>query len=152
MCYNMHIMDKSTDSLDKQLVELLMQDARVSSNVLAKQLNISSSTVRRRMKKLVEHGIIHIIALPEPSKIGKFMEAVIALDVSHEKINLVVEKLSKYPEVRWIAVTSGRFDIMAYVWLNSTEYLYKFIEEDVGRLEGIRNSETFICLHVEKHP
>ena len=101
---------------------------------------------------LVEDGKIHIIALPEPKNVGLHTEAVIALDVAHTNVNAAMEALGEYPEVRLLAATSGRFDIMAYVWFHSTDDLLKFIEEDIGNLEGLKNSETFICLHVEKHP
>lgn len=129
---------------------MLMQDARRSSNVLGKELNVSSSTVRRRMKRLVEQGVANIIAVPEPSKVGLMVEAIIAMDISHERVDEILHELRKFPQVRWVAATSGRFDVMAYVWLDSTEELYRFIENEVGKLEGIIKSETFICLHVEK--
>ena len=138
------------DSLDRQLIELLMQDARRSSEALAAQLDVSSSTVRRRMKRLTDEGIVHIVALPQPDKIGLFVEAIMTINVSHERIHSVVQVLREYPQVRWAAVTSGRFDIIAHVWLDSTEQLYRFIEDKVRGLEGVTGSETFICLHVEK--
>ena len=132
------------------MIDMLMQDARRSSAVLGKELNVSSSTVRRRMKRLVEKGVANIIAVPEPSKVGLMVEAIIAMDVSHERVDAILQELRQFTQVRWVAATSGRFDVMAYVWLDSTEDLYRFIENEVGKLEGIIKSETFICLHVEK--
>ena len=140
------------DSIDEQLINLLMKDARQSSETLAEQLQVSSSTVRRRMKRMIDQGLIHIVALPEPGKIGFSIEAVIALDVEAESLNFTLNTLRKYPQVRWIAAVSGQYDIMANVWFSSTEELYKFMENEVGRMEGVKNSETFICLYVEKHP
>jgi len=151
MCYYMHIIIMVIDSIDEQLINLLMQDASKSSEVLAKQLNVHSSTIRRRTKKLVEQKIIHIIAIPEPREIGLLLEAIIALDVDHDKLNIAMGALGKHPEVKWLAATSGRFDIMVCVWFHSTNELYKFVETDIGSLEGLKNSETFICLHVAKH-
>ncbi len=138
------------DSLDRELIDLLVQDARRSSQVLAKKLNVSSSTVRRRMKKLTDQGTIRIIALPEPGRLGLFIEALIALDISHRKAELIVQELRKNPEVVWVAAISGRFDIIALVWLSSIEDLYRFTEEKVGVLEGVTDTETFICLHLER--
>ena len=149
---NVHITIIMIDSIDEQLINLLMKDASISSEVLAKQLNVHSSTIRRRIKKLVEQKKIHIIALPEPSEVGLLIEAVVALHVTHDKLDIALEALSKYPEVRWLAATSGRFDIMVYMWFHSTNELYKFVETEVGSLEGLKNSETFICLYVAKHP
>ena len=143
---------KTIDSTDEQLIKLLIEDATKSSEALSKQLNIHSSTVRRRTKKLIEQKKIRIIAVPEPREVGLFVEAIVALDVEHDKLNLVLEALSKYPEVRWLAATSGRFDIMAHVWFHSPDELYEFLETQVGKLEGLKNSETFIGLHVTKQP
>ena len=140
------------DSIDEQLINLLMKDARQSSETLGEQLQVSSSTVRRRMKRMIDQGLVHIVALPEPGKIGFSIEAVIALDVEAESLNFTLNTLRKYPQVRWIAAVSGQYDIMANVWFSSTEELYKFMENEVGRMEGVKNSETFICLYVEKHP
>ncbi|MEE8418967.1 MAG: Lrp/AsnC family transcriptional regulator [Dehalococcoidales bacterium] len=150
LCYYILIMSTSIDPLDRQLIDILMKDARRSSIVLGKQLNVSSSTIRRRIKRLVEEGVANIVAVPEPSKVGLMVEAIIALDVSHEKIDSILQALGDYPQVRWVAATSGRFDVMVYLWLVSTEELYRFIENEVGKLEGVLKSETFICLHVEK--
>ncbi len=152
VCYYVNIIIMTIDLLDEQLFNLLMEDARKSSDVLAKQLNVSSSTIRRRMKRLVEQEIIHIIALPDPSKIGLSLEAVVALDIVQENVNAVIEVLRKHPKVRWVSATSGRFDVMAYVWFASTDELYDFMGSEIGSLEGLKNSETFICLHVAKHP
>ena len=138
------------DLLDTQLIDLLMQNAYVSSAALAKQLNVSSSTVRRRVKSLLEQGIIRIIAVPDPSKVGLPVVAFISLEVSHDKINSVLKALSKFPHVAWVGATSGRFNVRSVWWLNSTEELYRFMESEIGKIDGIMRSETSICLQIEK--
>ncbi|MFC1941555.1 Lrp/AsnC ligand binding domain-containing protein [Chloroflexota bacterium] len=65
-------------------------------------------------------------------------------------MNSVTKILSSRQEVRWLAVTSGRFDIFALMWFPSIEELFHFMQDEVGKLEGVRNTETFISLHVEK--
>lgn len=139
-----------TDSLDEQLIELLSQDARQSSEALAKQLNVSSSTIRRRIDKLVKRGILRFAALTEPTKIGFPLRAIIAFDVAHDKVNEFMRALSSKSDVKGLAATSGRFDVMALVWFTSTDALFRFMESEVPKMEGVRNTETFIRLHVEK--
>ncbi len=78
------------------------------------------------------------------------LRAIIAFDVGHDKVREVMELLSGRSEVKGLAATSGRFDIIASVWFASTEELFQFIENEVSKMEGVRNTETFICLHVEK--
>ncbi|MFC2005953.1 Lrp/AsnC family transcriptional regulator [Chloroflexota bacterium] len=138
--------------LDKRLVDLLAEDAHQSSEVLAKQLRVSSSTVRRKINKLLQQKVIRIIAKPDPSKIGLPLAAMISFNVAHESLNLVIKALSKRPEVKFLAATSGRFDLIATLWFSSTDELYNFMESEVAKLEGVRNTETFVCLHVAKRP
>ena len=137
------------DLLDKQLIDLLMQNAYISSAALAEQLNVSSSTVRRRMKSLLEQGIIRIIAVPDLHKVGFPVVAFISLEVSHEKIKSVLKALSEYPHVAWVAATS-LFNVRSVWWVRSTEELYRLLESEIGKIDGIIRSETSICLQIEK--
>lgn len=139
------------DSLDTQLIELLMKDANVSSTSLATQLNVSSSTVRRRMKDLLEKEIIRITAAPNLEKLGLPVVAFISLEVSHEKIKSILEAISKQPRAAWVGATSGLFNVRTVWWLHSTEELYRIIESEIGKIDGILRIETSICLQIEKN-
>jgi DNA-binding Lrp family transcriptional regulator len=138
------------DFLDTQIIELLIKDANVSSTSLAEQLNISSSTVRRRIKDLLEKEIIRITAVPNLEKFGLPVVAFISFEVSHEKIKSVLNELSKHPRAAWVGTTSGLFNVRTVWWLHSTEELYGIIESEIGRIDGILRTETSICLQIEK--
>jgi len=138
------------DSLDEQLINLLSRDARQSSSVLANQLHVSSSTIRRRMNNLILRGVLRIVATPEPTKIGLPLSVLIAFNIAHDSLNVAMKSLSSRPEIKWLAATSGRFDIIALAWFPSTDALFSFMERELSKLEGIKGSETFICLHEEK--
>jgi len=75
---------------------------------------------------------------------------VITLDVARDKVESTVEELSKQPEVRFASTTTGRYDIIVIAQFRSTECLSEFVTKKLGKLEGIGNSETFICLQVKK--
>ena len=138
------------DSVDEQIVRLLGKDARQNSETLAKQLNLSAATVRRRLRKLIHSDLLRIVGVVEPASFGFPVIAVITLDVSHDKLELVIEELSKRPEVRFISTTTGRYDIIAIARFRSTDCLSEFVTKELAKLEGIRDSETFICLQVKK--
>ena len=138
------------DSLDEKLIQLLGQDARQSSNVLAKQLKVSPATIRRRVRTLVKSGALRIVGVVDPKKFGFPLVAVLALDVVHDKVDPVMKMLADRPEVRWISLTTGRFDIMALLRFRSTDELAEFVKNRLSNVEGLRNSETFLSLHVEK--
>lgn len=138
------------DLLNTQLISLLEENASQTSEELARQLNVSSSTIRRRTKELIQQGTLHIVAIPEPRNIGLNMIAIIAFQVQHEHLNSVLNTLKSRKDVKCLYATSGRYDMMALMWFSSTEQLYKFMEEDVAKLEGVKGSETFVCMHAVK--
>ena len=138
------------DALNERIITLLGNDARQSSMVLAKQLNVSAATVRRRVGKLIRDGILHYVAAIDSVKAPYSTIVVLALDVDRAKIKLVTEILVRLPEIKWVATTTGRFDILATAYLTAGSNLSEFLEKQLGSIEGIRDSETFVCLDVRK--
>ena len=138
------------NALDEQLIKLLQDDGRQSSNVIAKQLGVSSATVRRRIKKLVESGVLRIVGLIDPDKAGYPFVAVIAVDVAHDKLDEALKLMAARPEVIWVSATTGRFDIIAVAHFPSSGDFSSFLREELAKTDGIKDSETFLCLHVEK--
>ena len=138
------------DSLDAQLIELLEEDAQQSSETLGKRLKVSSATVRRRTKRLIQNRVMRIIAVTDPSKVGYPLSVVIAFDVAHDRLDTMTKLLSKRPEVRWVATTTGRFDLIIIARFSSTEELANFAQKELPKIEGIKDCETFVCLHLEK--
>ena len=138
--------------LDERLISLLSKDARQTSEVLARQLSVNPSTVRRRVQKLIKDGVIRIAALPDAEKTGFTFRAVVAFNVTHDKLDEVVEKLAAREEVSWLSVTTGRFDVIAIMHFRSSEDFFTFMQREIGLLEGVRDTETFVCLHRGKVP
>lgn len=138
------------DPADNPLIHLLGSDALQSSESLARKLEVSAATVRRRIRRLVKDGTLRVVAVVDPDRVGLPLAALLALDVPHERLQEVSEQLSSYPEVKWVSTMTGRFNIMALVRTASTDDLSNFMQNGLTRLEGIRNSETLICLNVKK--
>lgn len=141
----------SLDSIDEQLITLLEHNARQSSETIATQLHVSSATVRRRLKRLVESNLLRIVAFRDPVKAGLPVAALIGLNIDHTLLAPVMHSISNRPEVIWACTTTGRFDAFALVRFRSSEDLSLFLRSDLTKVKGIRDSETFVCLHVEKH-
>ena len=138
------------DSKDKELVRLLGQNARQNSETLAKQLNLSAATVRRKLRKLIRSDVLRIVGLVDPDKFGFPLAVMIALDIDHNKLELAMEVLAKRSEIRWVSFTTGRFDVIAIARFPSTESFSDFMIKELSQMEGVKNSETFICLDVKK--
>ena len=138
------------DSIDEQIVKLLGQDARQNSESLAKQLNLRAATVRRRLRELIRNKSLRIVGTVDPTSFGLPVAALITLDISHDKLASAMEGLANQPEIRWVSTTTGRFDIIALGRFASTDSLSKFLTDQLSKMEGVRNSETFLCLDVKK--
>ena len=137
------------DLIDTQLISLLEQDATQTSEKMAKQLNTSSSTIRRRITNLIKRGVIRIIAIPDPNKIGRSVMAVIEFELSHEHAVSFSKTLASWEGVKCLYVTTGRVDAFAIVWFASQEELTTFLKGTI-KVEGVKNQEVFFCLHIEK--
>lgn len=140
------------DEIDYQLVMLLRKNARLSSNELSKMMDnrISSSAIRRRINTLIDNNVMRFIAFPDWSILGFPVIAIIALEVPRDKSTSMSKTLGEYDNSLWISVTSGRYSIMSIWRFASTEELYKFTENELGKLDGITSSEIFISLYLAK--
>ena len=107
------------DNTDKQLIKLLERDAWQTSEALARLLNVSSATIRRRLKRLVQNGMLRAVAV-QVDTVDTRVEAMIALNVSHESLDNVLQALARQREAKWVASTTGRFDVRVVFEFNST--------------------------------
>jgi Lrp/AsnC family transcriptional regulator for asnA, asnC and gidA len=138
------------DELDTKIIEMLQVDGRASNAGIARKVGVSEGTVRRRLKKLVHDEFIHVVALPDPNKLGFHSEALIGLQVDPNRVDEVAEALAELREVNWVSITAGRYDVFAWATLPSSEALGVFLKSKVGTIKGVQRSETFINLASKK--
>ncbi len=139
------------DNIDEQIIHLLEQDARQSSKAIAKQIHLSSATVRRRLKRLIDSNVLDIVAIRDPIKTGLPVAALIAFNIDHNLLDSVMEMLSDHSKVVWACTTTGRFDGFAFVRFSSNEELSLFLRKELSNTQGIKDMETFMCLHIENY-
>ena len=138
------------NSIDRELIQLLEKDASQTSAALARQLSVSPATVRRRLKRLTQSGVLRITALVDPDKMGTPIIAIIAMNLMRDKLESATQLLASKPEIKFLSTTTGRFDIMICTWFHSTKELTNFVQKDLAQLPGLKDTETFICLQVIK--
>ncbi len=139
------------DELDDKLISLLQANGRSSNIELAKQVGVSEGTIRRRFRNLIKDEVIRVVAIPDPEKLGKGTTAVIALQVEPSEVDPVAQKLAEIPEVQYVSVTTGAFDVFLWVALGSPEELSNFLRVQVGGINGVRRTETFVNLSTRKN-
>ena len=142
--------DVVVDDLDNQIVEILKEDGRASNAHIARALGVSEGTVRRRLRMLIEGGVIHVNVSLDPVKMGLTTEAIIGLEVDPDKMDPVCASLADFDEIGYVTLTTGAMDVFAWGRFSSTESLGLFLRSKVGKIPGVRRTETYMCISVRK--
>ena len=142
--------DVVVDDLDNQIVEILKKDGRASNAHIARALGVSEGTVRRRLRMLIEGGVIHVNVSLDPVKMGLTTEAIIGLEVDPDKMDPVCASLADFDEIGYVTLTTGAVDVFAWGRFSSSESLGLFLRSKVGKIPGVRRTETYMCISVRK--
>lgn len=139
------------DELDTRIIEILQKDGRASNAGIAREVDVSEGTVRRRLKRLVMEGYIQVVALPDPAKMGLESRALIGVQIAPDKVDTVADDLNSLREISWVTMTTGSFDVFAWASLRNAEELGVFLRTKVGTIPGVRRTETFVNLGNKRH-
>tara|TARA_B100001750_G_C15038883_1_gene365629 strand:- start:111 stop:551 length:441 start_codon:yes stop_codon:yes gene_type:complete len=137
------------DDLDNRILTMLQKDGLSPNAKIANKVGVSEETVRRRVKRMLKDDYLRVVAVPNTEKMGFSSQVLIGLQVIPEKMDVVAERLSNIPEVRWLSVTTGSFDIFAWVILKDSKDLGVFLRQTVFCVEGIQKVETFMNLDLK---
>lgn len=138
------------DSIDQYIIEAMRKDGREAFAQIAEKLNVSPGMIRQRYNRLVELGFLKVVAVTNPLMMGIRTMALIGIHTDGNKMLQVAEKISKLDEVVYLVVVSGRYDIVCEVFCRDHEDLLKFLTEKLAKVDGIRETESFIHLKIMK--
>ena len=138
------------DENDRFIIEAMRQDGRVAFAQIAQQLNVSPGMIRVRYNRMVKLGLLRVVAITNPLRMGYTTMTMIGIRTEGDKMLAVAEKVAEFEEVIYLIVVSGRFDIMAEVVCRDHADLLRFLTERLYKVDGVRESETFVHLKIEK--
>jgi len=138
------------DEIDRQVIDSLRKDGRVSFSQIAEGLNVSPGMIRLRYNRLVEQGYLRVVAITNPLRLGYKTMAMIGLRVDGSKLLEAADKISKLDEVVYLVITSGRYDLFAEVVCRDHAHLLDFIGNKLSTIDGVRESESFMHLKIAK--
>ena len=138
------------DELDKRIIKLLQVDGRASNARIAREVGVSEGTVRRRLRQLVQSGVISVIAVPNLEKMGYGTAALVGVQTDPGKIDEVADAIAALEEAHYVSISTGAYDIFAWVGVESPERLGAFLRGKVGTISGVRRTETFVSLSIKK--
>jgi Lrp/AsnC family transcriptional regulator for asnA, asnC and gidA len=133
------------DTLDLQILSELSNDASISVPRLSKKIDVNSSVVYSRIKRLVKKKLIERYTIVvNDSELGYEVKALTGINVNSKKRDHIIEELFKIDGVREVAEVTGRFDILVTMYSKSLDQMHKIVSERIGRIDGIQSSESFI--------
>jgi Lrp/AsnC family transcriptional regulator for asnA, asnC and gidA len=135
--------------LDKRIIEHLQADGRRPFTQIATELGVSEAAVRARTNRLIERGFLQIVGVADPGKLG-FQQALIGIRCQPGRLVAVAEALAELPEVDYVVVTTGRFDILIETVSEDNEGLLRFLTQRLQAIDGVRDTETFTYLRLVK--
>ncbi|GAB1471199.1 Lrp/AsnC family transcriptional regulator [Chloroflexota bacterium] len=138
------------DDIDHHIIDALRADGRVAFAQIAEQLNVSPGMIRQRYNRLVDLGYLKVVAVTNPLMMGKRTVTMIGIRTDGRKMMDVANKISKFDEVVYIVATSGRYDLMLEVFCRDQEDMFKFMTEKLAKVDGVRETESFIYLKIIK--
>ena len=136
--------------LDKRIIEHLQQDGRRPFTQIAADLGVSEAAVRARTNRLVERGILQVVGVTDPLKLGFQQMAMIGIRCEADQLMAVAAKCAEMPEVDYVVITAGTYDILVETVCEDNEGLLRFLAERLRTIDGVRETETFVYLRMVK--
>jgi Lrp/AsnC family transcriptional regulator for asnA, asnC and gidA len=137
------------DDLSRRLIEALQQDGRRSYAALAQEVGLSEAAVRQRVKRLLDDGVMQIVAVTDPMTVGFSRQAMVGIKAEGD-VRDVARRLSELPELDYVVLCAGEFDILVELVCEDDEHLLRLLDESVRKIAGVRETETFVYLRLEK--
>lgn len=137
------------DDTAKRIIELLQGDGRLSYSAIAKDVGLSEAAVRHRVQKLIDSGVMQVVAVTDPLQMGFARQAMIGIKVNGN-IREVAAELSAMHQLDYIVITTGRFDILAEIVAESDDELLDIVSAQISALDRVVSTETFVYLKLEK--
>ena len=144
--------DRSRTSLDgvsKAIIEQLQQDGRRSYAAIGKVVGLSEAAVRQRVQRLVDHGVMQVVAVTDPLELGFSRQAMIGVRATGD-LESVSDALAEMDEVDYVVVVAGSFDLLVEVVAESDEHLLELVSKRIRALPQVLSTETFVYLRLRK--
>ncbi len=137
------------DGTDKAIVEALQEDGRLPYTKLATEVGLSEAAVRQRVQRLIESGVVQIVGVTDPMMLGFRRMAMIGLKVEGD-LRVTADAISEIPEVSYVVVVSGSFDLMMEVVCEDDDHLLSVLNDRIRVVPGVRSTESFTYLKLFK--
>lgn len=137
------------DDVSKAIIEQLQQDGRRSYGAIGQAVGLSEAAVRQRVQRMLDAGVMQIVAVTDPMQVGFPRDAMIGITVSGD-VETVADALEQLPEVNYLVICAGGFDILAEVVAEDDDHLLHVINSNIRSVPGVLRAEAFVYLKLRK--
>lgn len=142
--------DGGLDEIDHQIIAALQKDGREAFAQIAERLKVSPGMIRTRYNRLVEMGVLRVVAITNPLRMGFNTMALIGIKAEGGKLMEVASQVAALDEVIYLIVVSGSYDIIAEVVCRNQDDLLQFLTNRLYKIDGVRETESFMHLKIMK--
>ncbi len=137
------------DDTSKAIIEQLQQDGRRPYAAIGKAVGLSEAAVRQRVQRLIDGGVMQVVAVTDPLELGFARQAMIGITVEGP-LESVADELAEMDEIDYVVITAGSFDLLAEVVCESDEHLLEMLSNRIRTVAGVRTTESFVYLRLRK--
>jgi len=139
------------DAVDSEIILLLQKDGRISNTAIAKKLGIAESTVRTRLKRLIDTKIVKIVAVSSPFDLGFQVSGNFKINIDLSKKDMIMKELVAIKELWYVVLTTGGTDVDADFIVPSFDDIEALIFEKINKIDGIVKIQTSLIMQYGKH-
>ncbi|MFH8348751.1 Lrp/AsnC family transcriptional regulator [Streptomyces sp. NPDC018045] len=140
---------QSIDSVSLAIIEQLQEDGRRPYAAIGKAVGLSEAAVRQRVQKLLDQGVMQIVAVTDPLTVGFRRQAMVGINVEGD-LDPVADALTAMEEVEYVVMTAGSFDLLIEIVCEDDDHLLEMINRRIRTLPGVRTTESFVYLKLRK--
>jgi Lrp/AsnC family transcriptional regulator, regulator for asnA, asnC and gidA len=137
------------DTISKRIIEQLQEDGRRPYATIGKAVGLSEAAVRQRVQRLLDSGVMQIVAVTDPLHVGFTRQAMIGVQVEGD-ITVVADRITDMSEVDYVVITAGSFDLLVEVVCEDDDHLLELLCHRIRTIPGVRRTETFVYLKLRK--
>ena len=133
------------DKIDHEILTELTNDSSLSIPKLSEKINVNSSVVYSRIKRLVKKKLIERFTIEINNKeLGYGVKSLTGINMDSKQRDNVIQELFKIPGVREVSEVTGRFDILVTMYAKNLSEMYNIVSDGIGKIQGVIGSESFI--------
>jgi Lrp/AsnC family transcriptional regulator for asnA, asnC and gidA len=144
------VVPEDLDRLDRGIIAALQVDGRRAYSRIADEVGVSESVIRYRVRRLEDAGILQIVGVADPLRIGYDLMALVGVEVVPGRLADVSERLRMLREASYVVATAGRFDLFVEVMCRDTAHFTDVLTSGIQSTEGVIGTETFLVLGIHK--